>query len=545
MRTLGLFPVVVVVTVLDGTAVAATLPNAVVSNVTTTSPVLRSTPNIAVSATVTPAFDANSGPTTVVTGCSACNPGNNFCGYGSNAVKSQQVLTTTTTSVGNPMTTVTAAPEFGSANPTIARLNGGVLSGSGTFTGILPTTAVGVDGVRSVTVTAYVSEEVTTAVTVTTNRMSASSCSGTVVTSNAVPQPPVTVVKYGTGSANGSYILDINAPAMDTRPVAAQPRVQQGGDKFVHNVLTDGSASTKYTTTNVITGPGGYTSTAQGVGTFGPATPSGTGHAGLENSTVGVHVACDAPTGTYTVLSAANTVDAGLNPFEPVVSSTVTSFDVDPGLLLQDQTLVVSEVSATGGYGALSCFSGTLANRNLNTLPGSFHITATVNTLGRCASLSNVKNPKIVLTLPAGFSFATSGNSPAAHVFLGESDPGFDLHYPDTMKEVTGLLAKPDLAPSGQMVTVDLSKLDLSKAGLGPTPSLGAGIIPASYTIYVRARATFTNLNNNNVVPADNTAYIFNTKVTAGLPGIGEVSSESSQTVTVLQACLNGNPPTP
>jgi hypothetical protein len=537
MNTEKLFAAALIMVSATGVAVAATttLPAAVVSNVTTTSPVLRSTPNIAVSATVTPTFDSNSGPT-VTTSCFVCNPDNSYCGYGSNAVKSQQVLTMTTSTVGNTVTTVTAAPEFGSANPTIVRLNGA--QSSGAFNGVLPTPVVGTDGVRSVTVTAYVSEEVTTAVTVTTNRMSGSSCTGTIVTSNAVPQPLVTVVKYGTGSANGTYILDINAPKMDTRPVTAQSRVKQGGDKFVHNVLQDVLASTKYTTLNVITGPGGYSSTAQGIGTFGPATPSGTGHSGRENSTVGVHVACNAPVGTYTVTSVANTVDAGSYPFEPVVSSTVDTFDVDPGLLLQDQTLAVSQMSPTGGYGAMSCFSSTLANRNLNTAPGSVHITATINTLGECASLSTITNPKVSMTLPAGFSFASSGNSPDAHIFVGESEPGFDLHYPETMKEVTSL-AKAGIAVSGQTVTVDLSKVDLSKAGIGPTPTLGTGVFPASYTIYVRARATFTGT----VVPADNTAYIFNTNTSAVLPGIGQITSESSQTITALQACVNGNPP--
>src|SRR5882724_8139447 len=100
---------------------AVSLPSATVTVLTTTSPVVRSTPAIAISAAVSTSFDSNSGPVTATT-CGPCNPGNTFCATGSNLVKSQQTITTTSTSVANILTVVKAAPEFASANPTISRL---------------------------------------------------------------------------------------------------------------------------------------------------------------------------------------------------------------------------------------------------------------------------------------------------------------------------------------------------------------------------------------------------------------------------------------
>jgi hypothetical protein len=106
------------------------------------------------------------------------------------------------------------------------------------------------------------------------------------------------------------------------------------------------------------------------------------------------------------------------------------------------------------------------------------------------------------------------------------------MHYPQTLKEVTSLIPKTAITVLDQTVTVDLSTLDL---GLG----LGAGVIPSTYTIYVRAHAIYdSNVYN---VPADNSLYTFGTRATAELPGIGPIANESSQIITALQACVNGN----
>src|SRR5690349_17241853 len=83
-----------------GIAMAATLPAGTVTVLSTTSPVVRSTPGIAVTASVTATFDSNSAPV-VTTSCNACNNGNNFCGTGNTAAKSQQVVTSSSTAVGD------------------------------------------------------------------------------------------------------------------------------------------------------------------------------------------------------------------------------------------------------------------------------------------------------------------------------------------------------------------------------------------------------------------------------------------------------------
>src|SRR2546422_8978539 len=120
------FAVSVLVSLVGGfpaNAATAPLPTATVSNVTLPpSIVVRTTPYIAVAATVKPAFDVNSGPTSVQTSCGSCASGNQFCSTGNSSIKSQQVLNTTTITVANTMMNVRAAPQFGSADPTTAVL---------------------------------------------------------------------------------------------------------------------------------------------------------------------------------------------------------------------------------------------------------------------------------------------------------------------------------------------------------------------------------------------------------------------------------------
>ena len=529
-------------------AAGTTLPSATVSVISTTSPVVRSTPAIAVSAMVTPTFDANSGPTTVQTACTSCSKGNNFCGSGNSAVKTQQGLTTTSIAVTNTTLLVRAAPEFGSSNPIIVEMTGGSAAG-GAYTGSFPTPLSAVDGIRSVTVTGYVSEDVTTTTTLTTNNMSAASCGGSIITSTVAVPTSVTAKKFGTGSANGSYILDINAPGLTVKPVTSQPRVQQGGSKVIHNVLSNGSAKTNYTVVNTAAGPVGNTASAQGGDTFGPA-GKGDGIAPDKHDMVSVHIPCNCAVGDYAldpIATVANTVDLLGNPFAPIPTATPDTFTVDPGLFLQSQTLVVSELPPVGDYSEMTCFSSTLGGsgtqRKVNLAPGSLHITATVKTTGPCSGFGMINNPKISLTLPAGFVFADTGSSPVAHVFVGNSAPGFDLHYPVTLTEVTGSIPKSAISANGPTVTVDLSSLKITSQSAGSVP----GSIPSNYTIYVRAHAVPDP--NLAAIPLDGTQYHFYTNVQADLPGIGTgLLAESYQDVTALPAtavppapvCVNG-----
>jgi hypothetical protein len=491
-----------------------------VTGVTATSPVLRSTGAIAVSAIVTATFDSATGPTTVQTSCDACNPGNTFCGTGQSTYKSKQVLTTTNTSVANQTTTASAS-DFNSTGP---------LTGSGTMTGTLTTPISGTDGNTVVTVTANVAEDVTTTTTVTTNYRDGGGCGGSILNSSSSLPSTNTVTKTGSGSGTGRYVLDINPPTLTLHPVTSQPVVLQGEDKNIHNELIGGSANTAYTLTDTATGPNGAIFTANGSGTFGPGT---NGIAPKENDLVGIHIACDAPLGTYTATAVANTVDLGGNAFDPISSADVfgspggsasDTFQVDPGQFLEDQTQVVSEFS--GDYAPMSCFTSGVSGRKVTTFPGSLHITATVNTTGPCAGFGTISGTKITLTLPPDFKFDTTGASPAAHVFTGPAASGFDFHYPSTLPEVTNLIPKP--VPSGQTVTVDLSTLNL---GNGP------GVIPSSNTIYVRAHAVFSGSS----VPADGTTYLFTTSTTSILPGPGSVTVSSTGMLTALAVCVDGN----
>lgn len=516
------FIVVVAVLLVASTTfgAVASLPSVSVSGVTATSPVLRASAGIAVSANVTSTFDTNSGPTTIETSCSSCNNGNHFCGTDNSAYGSMQVLTTTSITVANKTTTVTAADFNSSAS----------LSGGGPYTGTLGTPLSGTDGVKTVTVSAIVSEDVTTTTTITTKFWSGH-CSGTVLSTSSGDPTSSTVTKTGSGSNTGAYVLDINAPLLTLQPDNPQPFVQQGSNKFIHNVLYNGSANTAYTLTDTAVGPGGPYS-ANGSGTFGPDTQHD-GIAPREHDIVAIHIPCDAPTGVYIASGTAYTVDLGNNSFDPINSVDYTGppagnasalFTVTPGIFLEDQTLVVAELPPSGDYAPMLCFTSTTAkNGKVNTFPGSLHITATANTTGPCSGFGTISGTVITLTLPSGFKFDTSGASPAAHVFVGPSASGFDLHYPQTLAEVTSLIPKPSI--SGQTVTVNLSSLNLG---------FGAGVIPSSDTIYVRAHAVFSG----SPAPAEGTQFVFSTTATTTSPAL---TNNASQTVTASASCVDGH----
>lgn len=512
-----------------------TLPYATVTGVTATSPVVRSTPGIAISALVTTYFDTNPAPSTATT-CNACNNSNNYCGTGNAAVKSQQVVTTTTTTVTGLPPVVNASPEFGAANPTIATLTGSGLSasgiGSGTFpySGTLPTQLSGDNGFHNVTVTAYVSEQVSTSAQVTTKNMGSGGCGGALISSTTVTNAPSSAMRFGSGNASGTYLLDINAPGHSIKPDTSQPQVKQGNDHVTHSVLTGGSPSTNYSVITTATGPNGVTYSAQSNASFGGGVAARNGMASDKHVLIGVHMACDAPIGTYTATATANTADLVGQPFNPVQATNVDTFDVTQGIFLEDQTFVVSELPPDGDYAPMACFSSTQANQKVTSFPGSLHVTATVNTTGPCAGFGSISGTSVSLTLPAGFSFADNGGSPKAHVFIGPAASGFDYHYPQTLAEVTGLLPKSAIVVSGQTATVDLSALTLD-------PAQGPGVIPASDTIYVRAHAAYSD----GVVPADGNPFIFTTTTTSTLPGIGVSTASDSRTVTASSACVNGN----
>jgi hypothetical protein len=445
---------------------------------------------------------------------------------------------------------VRAAPEFGMANPTIAGMIGG--GGTGLYTGTLPTPVVADDGNHSVTVTAYLSDDVTTTTSITTNNMSANSCGGTILSSNRGTPTSSTVTKYGTGSGTGTYVLDINPPVLNLKPITAQHSIKQGGNKVLHNVLVGGSAMTNYSLTDTGVGPVSNTATASGGDNFGPAGQRG-GIAPDKHDMISLHLPCGCAVGDYNVDPAntlANSADLAGNPFPPVSSANTESWTVLPGESLEDDTTVVSELGPNLDYAEMTCFSTTLGgpagNQKVNASPGTLHITATINTMGDCAGFGTITFTPytpgglapVSLTIPAGFSFMTSGNSPAAHVFIGPAAKGFNLHYPVTLTEIT-LPNSAFINPGGDLQTLIV---DLSAADLG----LGKGVVPANNTIYVRAHARFSWGS----VPLDGTRYTFSTSTSAILPGMpGPMTAGSSQDVYALpavettsyKACVDGN----
>src|SRR5207249_3075495 len=142
--------------------------------------------------------------------------------------------------------------------------------------------------------------------------------------SSSTTSTPRTVT--GIGSASTSFVTDLAAPTLTIQPDVAQPTVQQGSTKNIHNLLLAGSESTSYTLTDTAVGPSPAntnTYTGNGLGTFGPSSSAGTGIAPTAHDLVGVHIACDAPVGQYAATAVANTVDLGLNAFPQIFSVDV------------------------------------------------------------------------------------------------------------------------------------------------------------------------------------------------------------------------------
>jgi len=453
---------------------------------------------------VTPTFDGDSAPTTT-TAKNSCKSNNNYCGTANSAVTDQTVVTTTIVTVGNTSVKASAADFNSSVDLT---------EGTGTLT----TPATGTDGKIPVTVTATVSEDVTTTVTVVTTNQTCTTGKGATCTTVGTPTTvatPSTVTKTGSGNGSGSYTLDINPPTLVLDPEQSQPTVQQGGDKNMHNHLEQGSAGTPYTTVDTVTSSDlSYSSSTNGQGSFGPQ--------GRAVDLVGVHLACSAPLGTYKQGVTANTQDLGGFPFDPLTYTAPETFSVVAGASLQNQTYIVSDTA--DGYNTMSCFNATQSGRKIGSNPGSFHLATVINTLGKCAGIDSMQNTVVTMTLPAGFIFDVTGGSPAAHVFIVDATNGFDYHYPGPE------ISLPKNAISGAntgTLTVNLANVVVN----GGAP----GVIPGSTTIYVRAHIAFNGTISNG------TPYSFNTNVGSTLANVGASSAAGTATLTQSSACVNGN----
>ncbi len=466
---------------------AGAVPLTVGSVAISPSPVVNPSPGtVSVSAVVSATFTASSGPTTT----SVCNG------------KTKKDVTTTVTDSSS--LTVTASD--GTNTTTLTGSNGG------TFSGSLP---VGPEGKTTVTVTGSASETVTTTTDTTTTGYSTVGCTGSITSGPTTTTSSSSTNNSSTKNNSASYLVDLVSGVLtvfNDQP----PSVHQGGTEIVHTKIEGGSAGTSYTLTDTATGPDPsnlnvYTATT--TDNFGP---SNDGIAPTKNNVLGIGIQCDAPLGTYSISSSASTVDLAGASY-PALTATGGTFTVTPGIFLSSQTGVVSQLT-TGDYGIDQCFNSTAnARGKLTSNPGSVHITATINSTGPCAGFGTYAPNQVVLTLPAGFSFADSGKSPTAHVFMGTG--GFDLHNPTTSpfwSEITGL----PQTVSGLTDTINLTSL---------------GNIPSDVTIYVRAHAVYTGpgvaaadqtflfsssadgLSSTNVSLSDTTSYSIVANPTTGV----------------------------
>jgi hypothetical protein len=227
---------------------------------------------------------------------------------------------------------------------------------------------------------------------------------------------------------------------------------------------------------------------------------------------------CTTPTGPYTLTLTTQTQDLGGVAFPDITNTS--SFNVAPAITLSDQTEVVAQFS-DGSYGVEACFASSVAGGGkVNTTPGSVHIAAIVNTAGACAGSGTMSGIVTTLTIPAGFTFDVTGKSPVAHIFVGKGN--FDLHNPAApFVEVTGfpgVAQTPAPQSLSNTLTVDLSKVNFTSIGGGPN-----GVLPADYTVYIRAHTKFSGSNPSNDVP-----FVFTTSTNATVTGIGAASNSTS-----------------
>jgi len=334
-----------------------------------------------------------------------------------------------------------------------------------------------------------------------------------------------------TASRTTSYVLDKIAPTVRVASYSPQPQGQQtiptitAGSSVALNVrLNNGSSGTPYSFelsavkgTDTI-GP----ETLDGYNFSGPNGPNDNGIDSVENSrNLSLQTSCTTPVGIYTMALKTNTQDicgndfpqnikdpAGTTGQQPPPASQGNDisgmFEVLPAVELSTVTHLLGPLPPNGDYDFEQCFTSFGNKRKLITNPGSVHIAAIVNaTVPSSCEATFISNPTVTLKLPVEFSFLLTGNSPAAHVFIGEATSGFDFHYPnfDGLQEITD-----SAIISGETtktITVDLSNVDV---GFGP------GQIPSSYTIYVRAHSQYTA----SVIAAQNQLFTFTTGAGAG-----------------------------
>ncbi len=489
MRKADLLFVLAIATVLMALAPGAYAGVSVsVSNVAVSkSTVCRPDTSIGVSATVSATFDSDSSSTN--TGrCVTQRSGGDITGY-------QRSDDTTYTFYTNKTVSVTAADSNGNSTA-MSTLD------SSNYAGSLP---VGPDGRTTLTVSASAQEDKTVRTDTTASNWPASAggCTGDPSSFDTTQGSPstttVTSGKAVTGSA--SYIADLvpghfklNGTEVD--PPGAPPTVNQGGTVRIGTNVQDGSANTPFSATATLLGSStSYSITIQGFSSsdpnFDPDAFFGNSqhNDGIDNEKhigpLAIRVPCDAPPGTYSLALTIKTQDLCGQAFDDLVTEGRDITVLQSGVTLQGSTIVLSELPDVPlpGYGIEQCFTALVAQKNINTFPGSWHIASTLtsqvkNASGDCPAGNTLSGTTMYLTIPAGMKWADTGKSPTAHIFSGSAS-GFDLHLGSPLPEVTSLV-KQSLSNNldgSSTVTIDLK-------GIEP--------IPVGNIVYARAHNLLT-----------------------------------------------------
>jgi xanthine dehydrogenase iron-sulfur cluster and FAD-binding subunit A len=109
------------------------------------------------------------------------------------------------------------------------------------------------------------------------------------------------------------------------------------------------------------------------------------------------------------------------------------------------------------------------------------------------ASIIGITTTSEVRSTPeisAESSCLNNGASPKGHIYVARAARGFDLHYPQTLAEVTALISKTAITVSGQTLTVNFAQLN-------PVTATLPAIIAATKYPFKTVKASQTRTNGN------------------------------------------------
>ncbi len=347
-----------------------------------------------------------------------------------------------------------------------------------------------------------------------------------------------------TSSSSGSskYVTDEQPPTLDIQsyspgpvPPATIPTITAGEAITVDTQLTGGSSGTSFSLGLSAYGPATLTGAPISDTFGGPSSPNDDGQAPSKRNAVALQTSCDTPPGIYTMKLEADTKDLCGNDFSPIIKDPAKTddgasgnditgtFELLPAITLSDETLVLSEFP-TGDYGIDQCFTSAEPKKKVVSNPGTVHVASILNvTVPEGCEATTVSGLSIKLTVPAGFSFYHTGPSPYAHVFIGEATE-FNLHTGLPLTEYTSSAVTSSPVSDGSggyYLTVDLSNIDVGS---------GAGVIPSSDTVFVRAHAIWASTSP---APGDG-SFVFSDSATANS---GDLTASSTATIISNPTC--------